>query len=78
MDSIYPELALYGSKNECARTATVFFPVSQVCARGVTLTEITKIPKLLKYLKLQKLPNLPKLQKLTKISKIPKLPKLPN
>ena len=35
--SIYPELALYGSKNKCAWTATVFFPISQVCARGATL-----------------------------------------
>ena len=32
-----PKLALYGSKNKCAWTATVFFPISQVCARGVTL-----------------------------------------
>ena len=37
MESIYPELALCGSKNECARTDTVFFPISQVCTRGVTL-----------------------------------------
>ena len=36
---IYPELARYSSKNECARTDTVFFPISQVCTRGVTLTE---------------------------------------
>ena len=35
--SIYPELALSGSKNECARTAIVFFPISQVCSRGATL-----------------------------------------
>ena len=34
---IYSELALYGSENERARTATVFFPTYQVCARGVTL-----------------------------------------
>ena len=32
--SIYPELALYSSKNECARTDTVIFPKSQVCTRG--------------------------------------------
>ena len=32
--SIYPELALYGSKNEGATTDTVFFPISQVCTRG--------------------------------------------
>ena len=36
--SIYPELALYGSKNECARTDTVLFPISQVCTRGETIT----------------------------------------
>ena len=35
--SIYTKLALYGSKNECARNDTVFFPISQVCTRGVTL-----------------------------------------
>ena len=29
--SIYHELALDCSKNECARTDTVFFPISQVC-----------------------------------------------
>ena len=27
-------LALYSSKNECARTDTVFFPTSQVCTRS--------------------------------------------
>ena len=37
MESIYPEFALYGSKNENARTDTVFSPLSQVCNRGVTL-----------------------------------------
>ena len=35
--NIYPELALYGRKNECARTDTVFFAISQVCPWGVTL-----------------------------------------
>ena len=35
--NIYPELALYGRKNECARTDTVFFAISQVWAWGVTL-----------------------------------------
>ena len=30
MESIYPELALFGSKNECAMTDTVFFPLSEV------------------------------------------------
>ena len=31
MESIYIELALYGIKNECARTDTVFLPISEVC-----------------------------------------------
>ena len=35
--SIYPKLALSGGKNECAVTDTVFFSISQVCTRGVTL-----------------------------------------
>ena len=38
--SWYSKLSLYSSKNECARTDTVFFPISQVCTRGVTLLEI--------------------------------------
>ena len=37
MESVYTDLALCGSKNECARTDTVFSPISQVCIRGVTL-----------------------------------------
>ena len=40
MKNIYPELALYGSTNESARTDTVFFPISQVCTRGVTLNRL--------------------------------------
>ena len=31
MESIYIELALYGSKNECARTDNVYFAISEVC-----------------------------------------------
>ena len=31
MESIYTELSLYGSKNECTRTDNVFFPISEVC-----------------------------------------------
>ena len=31
METIYNELALYGSKNLCARTDTVFLPISEVC-----------------------------------------------
>ena len=30
MESIYSNLALCGSKNVCARTDTVFFPISEV------------------------------------------------
>ena len=37
MQSIYPEFALYGGKNECAKSDTVFFPISQVCPMGVSL-----------------------------------------
>ena len=42
MESIYTELALYGSKNECARTDTVLLPISEVCDGTVSLTEIHK------------------------------------
>ena len=38
MESIYTELALYGSKNECARTETVFLLISEVCDGTVSLT----------------------------------------
>ena len=41
--SIYPELALDGRNNECARTDSVFFPISQVCTRGVTLIKLPRI-----------------------------------
>ena len=37
MESLYPEFALYGSKNKCARTGTTLFPVAQICTRGVTV-----------------------------------------
>ena len=40
--STYPELALSSSKNLCARTDIVFFPISQVCARGATLIMINQ------------------------------------
>ena len=40
MESINTELALYGSKNECARTDTVFLPISEVCNGTVSLTEV--------------------------------------
>jgi hypothetical protein len=35
--SIFTELALYGSKNECARTENVFFPISEYCSGRVSL-----------------------------------------
>ena len=37
MESIYPELALCGSKNECARTDTVFVHLSEVSEGTVSL-----------------------------------------
>ena len=37
MESIYPELALCGRKNECARTDTVFFSISEVSEGTVSL-----------------------------------------
>ena len=37
MESIYTELALYGSKNECARTDTVFLLIPEVCDGTVSL-----------------------------------------
>ena len=37
MESTYTKLALYGSKNECARTDTVVLPISEVCDGTVSL-----------------------------------------
>ena len=37
MESLNPEFALYDSKNKCARTDIVFFTISEVGTRGVTL-----------------------------------------
>ena len=37
MQSIFTELALNGSKNECARTDNVFYPISEVCDGTVSL-----------------------------------------
>ena len=37
MECRNPEFALYVCKNNCARTDTVFFPISEVCTRGETL-----------------------------------------
>ena len=39
MESTYIKLALYGSKNECAMTDNVFFPISEVCDGTVSLTK---------------------------------------
>ena len=35
--SLNPKFALYGSKNKCARTDIIFFPLSEICTRVVTL-----------------------------------------
>ena len=37
MESIYTDLALYCSKNKCARTDTVFLPISEACNGTVSL-----------------------------------------
>ena len=39
MVSVYPELPLWGSNYECARTDTVFFPISEVSKGTVSLRE---------------------------------------
>ena len=38
MESLNLEFALYGNKDKCALTDTVFFPPSEVSTRAVTLT----------------------------------------
>ena len=43
MESIYPKLALCGRKNECARTDTVFFPISKVSKGTVSLRNLSKL-----------------------------------
>ena len=43
IESMYTELALYGSKIECARTDNVFFPISEVCDGTVSLISINII-----------------------------------
>ena len=40
MESIYTELALFGSKTERARTYNVFSPISDVCNSTVSLTRV--------------------------------------
>ena len=37
MESIYAELALYGSTKKCARTDTVFIPIYEDCDGTVSL-----------------------------------------
>ena len=37
MESIYAELALCSRKNKCARTDTVFFPISEVSEGTVVM-----------------------------------------
>ena len=44
MESMYTELALDGSKHECARTANDFSPISEVCNSTVFL--VTKVKNL--------------------------------
>ena len=65
MESIYTELALYGSKDECARTDTLFYPISEVCDGKVSLAKMyctieyfTLHLRLLKAWKVQEHPNL--------------------
>ena len=52
MESIYTELALYDSKNYCARTDTVFLPISEVCNGTVSLSipEVIKAQRKFTYL----------------------------
>ena len=40
MESKYNNLALYGSKNECAWTDNVFFPISEVCDGTFSLKKL--------------------------------------
>ena len=37
MESVYTELSLNGSKNECAKSDTVFLPISEFCNGTVSL-----------------------------------------
>ena len=41
MEIICTELALYGNKNECGRTDTVFLHISEVCDGTVSLGSLT-------------------------------------
>ena len=42
MESIYIELALYGSQIECDRADYVFFPISEVCDGTVSLLKAVR------------------------------------
>ena len=46
MESIYPKLALCGRKNLCARTDTVFYPISEVSEGTVFLIKQCKTVEL--------------------------------
>ena len=39
MESLLPELALYGGNNECATTNTVFLSISKVSTGAVSLKQ---------------------------------------
>ena len=52
MESIYTDLALYGSKTLCARTDTVFLPIYEVCDGMVSLVISGAGTKLIKLLKI--------------------------
>ena len=45
MESIYTDLALYDSKNECFRNDAVFLRISQVCDGAVSFEESPIIQK---------------------------------
>ena len=47
MESRYTKLALYGSKDLCAKSDTIFFPISEVCNGTVSLTKKDNIEVLL-------------------------------
>ena len=59
MESIYTELALYGSKIECARTDNAFFPLSEVCDGTVSLAnwKTLKVKKGILLIKVKSIQN---------------------
>ena len=54
MERIYTKLALYGSKNECAKPDTVFLPISEVCDCTVSLINVILSYKTDKEIRCQK------------------------